>query len=164
MTRTLVIGLGNPILADDSVGIRVVRDVATRCAGWRGIDTVELPAGGLRLLDAMEGYDRLIMVDAMVSPDLPVPGRVHRLKPGDLRCTWNAVSLHDMSLETALALGALADLHLPTHIDIFGIEGANLVSFDEELTGDVARAVPGVVEEILGILNCSAEGQGGSIS
>ena len=82
--KTLVLGLGNPILTDDGIGVYVVRAVADRWSGeWR-CDFQEACVGGLRLLEVIAGYERLILVDAIQTPD-GAPGQIHRLSTDDLR-------------------------------------------------------------------------------
>jgi hydrogenase maturation protease len=146
--KTVIIGLGNPILTDDSVGIKVARQLLLRFAGTESVEVKEIYAGGIRLLDALTGYDRAVIIDAILTKD-NIPGRIHRLTPDDIHTTWNTVSVHDMNLTTALAMGTMLQLPLPRQIDIWGIEGADLESFGEALTEEVAQAVPHVVDAII---------------
>ncbi|MBS3784838.1 MAG: hydrogenase maturation protease, partial [Anaerolineae bacterium] len=62
--KTLVLGMGNTILCDDGVGIYVVREVADRFQQEQ-VDFSEASVGGLRILDVIGGYERVIMVDAI---------------------------------------------------------------------------------------------------
>jgi hydrogenase maturation protease len=145
--KTIIIGLGNPFLTDDSVGIKVARQLGPMCHDRNDIDVTEAYAGGIRLLDAMVGYERAIIIDAMVVKD-GSPGTIHHLPPADLPSTWNTVSVHDMNLTTALAMGEMLEMQLPSQIDIWGIEGVDLESFGEEVSEEVAVAVLQVVHEI----------------
>jgi hydrogenase maturation protease len=151
--KAVIIGLGNPVLSDDSVGIRVARQLGEQLGETGLVDVKEAYAGGLRLLDALTGYERATIVDAMHTKE-NIPGRIHRLTPENVHTTWNSVSVHDMSLSTALEMGALLNLPLPSHIDIWGIEGADLDSFGESLTPEVSQAVPIVVDAIAGETMC----------
>jgi hypothetical protein len=65
MSGTVVIGLGNPILGDDGVGLRVAQALRAEFAGVAGVVIKELHAGGLRVMDAIAGYERAVIVDAM---------------------------------------------------------------------------------------------------
>ena len=145
---TLVLGLGNSILTDDGLGIHAVRAVANQCP--RGdVVTAEASVGGLRLLDLIAGYDRIILVDAIRTPD-GSPGRVYRLRPDDLRRSLHSGSSHDLSLVGALALGRRLGMHLPDDeaITIFAIEAQDVITFGEECTPAVAAAIPTVVEMV----------------
>ena len=69
--KILVVGLGNPILTDDGVGVKVayaVRD-ALASEGRNDVTVTEASVGGLRLMEMMVGYDRAILVDALQHPD-----------------------------------------------------------------------------------------------
>ena len=147
--RTIVIGLGNPALTDDGVGIKVARAMMNADAPVlpAGVVIEEAYAGGLRLMDAMVGYERAIIVDAMVSGD-GAPGTVRRLCVSDLFATRNLACSHDTNLSTALETGKMLGLTLPSEIIIWGINVKDVETFGEELTADVAKAVPVVVKEI----------------
>ena len=62
--KTLVLGLGNPILSDDGVGLRVARAVESQLS-QQEITVMETSMGGLSLLDLLTGYDRAIIIDAI---------------------------------------------------------------------------------------------------
>jgi hydrogenase maturation protease len=147
--KTLVLGLGNPILTDDGVGIHVVRALATRCQ-WDDVVFAEASVGGLRLLDVIAGYDRVVMVDAIQTPD-GRPGEVYRLLPNDLRASLHSGSTHDLSLSGALALGRGMGMNLPDDeaIVIVAVEAEDVLTFGETCTPRVQAAMPSVVEAVL---------------
>ena len=147
--NTLILGLGNPILTDDGVGIYVVREVAARC-GRDGVAFAEASVGGLRLLDVIAGCERLVLVDAIQTRD-GRPGDVYRLHPNDLRVSLHSGSTHDLSLPGALALGRGIGMVLPEDKDvvIFAIEVEDVLTFGEGCTPVVAAAIPGAVEIVL---------------
>lgn len=150
--KTLVLGLGNPILTDDGVGIHVVRQVAAACAR-PDVAFAEAAAGGLRLLELIAGHDRLILVDAIQTPD-GRPGQIYRLALGDLRTSRHAGSTHDLSFQEAIAWGRRLGLMLPADeaIAIVAIEAADVLSFGESLTPAVAAALAPAAQMILDLL------------
>jgi hydrogenase maturation protease len=145
--RTLIIGLGNAVRSDDSAGLAVARALRERLDGRAGVDVVEMWHGGLGLAEAMSGYDRAVVVDAMATG--AAPGTVRRLAPGELEDTRNVTSTHDTSLPLALELWRRAGLPVPRSISVWGIEAADLETLGEDLTGPVAAAVPRAVSAIL---------------
>ena len=147
--KTLVLGLGNPILTDDGVGIYVVRAVAAQCQR-DDVTFAEASVGGLRLLDAIAGYERIIMVDAICTPD-GKPGDIHRLHPNDLRASLHSGSTHDLSLPGALALGRGMGMILPDDesISIIAIEVEDVLTFGEECTPVVQAAISTAVDMVL---------------
>ena len=136
---TVIIGLGNPLLRDDGAGIRTARVLKRRLHGRSDVEVVELYAGGLRLMEAMVGFRRALLVDAMQTG--AAPGTVRRFTPADFTATRNLRCAHDTSLAAALLLGQQLGLTLPGQIEIWGIEAACLDTFGETLTRPVSRAV-----------------------
>ena len=154
--RTIIIGLGNPVRSDDAVGLVVARLLRERLvdAGAADIQVTELPAGGLRLVEAMVGYDRAIVIDAMATGTRP-PGSVRRLDLDELGQGHNLTCVHDTSLSTALAVWQGSDVAVPDDIAVWGIEGADLFTVGEDLSPPVDAAVPVAAQAILSELGLS---------
>jgi hydrogenase maturation protease len=152
--RTLVVGLGNPILSDDGVGIYVVRELAESCPP--DVDLAEACVGGLRLLDTLAGYERVILVDAIQTRG-GTPGDIFRLHPNDLNVTLHAGSTHDLSLPGALAFGRGIGMTLPDdqNLTIVAIEVEDVLTFSEECTCGVRDAIPDAIEAVLAELEQS---------
>lgn len=146
--KTLIIGLGNPIVRDDSVGLRVAAQLRPRLAQRSDVDIVEDYWGGLKLMERMVGYDRAIVVDAIQTGS--PPGTLHRLSCRDIP-TQRSASAHDVNLPTALELGRRAGQHLPPdeQIVLIGIEVEDIIHFGETCTPAVEAAIPRAVAEIL---------------
>lgn len=146
--RTIVIGLGNPILSDDSVGIKVAELLKQRVPSNESIDVSEAHAGGLRLMEAIAGYDQAIIIDAMMSGKHPV-GTIRMLAPDSLVKTRNTLCTHDGDFYLAFELGRDLGLAMPLSVKIIGIEVEEVDHFSEELTCRVHAALPSAVEEVL---------------
>lgn len=141
---TLVVGLGNPILTDDGVGVLVARAVEQALAKHCEVEVVEASIGGLRLMEMMVGYDRVILVDALLGSGKP-PGTVQRMRLEDvgvIASTQHMASAHDATLQTALEAGRRMGLPLPGDVIIFAVSAQNVVDFGEQLTPAVQAAVP----------------------
>lgn len=154
--KTLVIGLGNPLLRDDSVGLRVVQSLREFSADHPDIAIMEDYWGGLRLMEQMIGYDRAIIVDAICTG--ATPGTIHLLSPDDIP-TQRSASAHDVNLPTALEFGRQAGAHLPSfeNIHLVGIEAADVQTFDESLSPEVEVVLPEAVNKILSLLQIEQE-------
>lgn len=151
--RTLVIGLGNPLLTDDGIGVLTARAVQEALADHPlpDVEVVEAGVGGLRLMELMAGYDRAILVDAWADPDLP-PGAVRRLSLADLeavRPPHHLASAHDATLPTALAAGRRLGLQLPSDIVIVAVAASNVTDFGETPTPAVQAAIPQAAAAVL---------------
>jgi len=149
--ETVVIGIGNPVLRDDGVGPRVARGLTQRLRGVPGIQVRELYSGGIRLMEALAGFERAVIVDAIVTPG-GQPGTVYSPDLCDLFETRNTHSTHDANLAVALEFGRLAGLRLPSEIRIWAVEARDVTSFSEDLTADVERAVPVVIGDVMRFL------------
>lgn len=145
--KTLVLGLGNPVLTDDGVGFAVVEEVRKRLP-TADVTVSQASVGGLSLLELVVGYDRVVIVDAIRTPG-GTPGEVHQLSPDEFRGSIRAASTHDVDLATALELGRQLGMEIPDEMVILAIEAADVESFGEELTPSVAAAVPQAVELVL---------------
>lgn len=142
--------MGNPILRDDAVGVRLARDVGQELAGTAGVDVVpECAIGGLDLIEVVAGYDRLIVIDAIRTQG-GTPGALYRFTGLELRDTLHLSNVHDANFATALELGrwmgrvkALAE-----DVHIFAVEVEDAETFGEELSPPVAAAYPRLRAEI----------------
>jgi hydrogenase maturation protease len=173
--KTLVIGLGNPILGDDGVGWRVAEEVKRRIAASRGaspfaiclsprqaavssppsaIEVDCFSLGGLSLMERLVGYDHAILIDAVTTGQ--PPGTVSGLRLDELPdfSTAHTSAAHDASLQHALKLGRALGAPLPDEVWVVGIEAHNLYDFSEELTPEVAAAVPCAVRRVIEWLGC----------
>jgi len=149
--KTLILGLGNPILSDDSVGLRVARALEDRL-NQPEITVMEASVAGLNLLDWLAGYDRAIIIDGVQTAGGKA-GQIYRLEPEAFNATRHASTTHDVNFATALELGKRLGLALPQQLIIFAIEVENVSSFSEECTPEVERAIPLCVEMVIEELN-----------
>ena len=148
--RTLVVGMGNPILSDDAVGIMLARRLSAKLAGYQDVDVIEeCCVGGLNLMDLMSGYDRLIALDSIKTIG-GIPGTWYAFDGTALRETMNLRNVHDASFATSLELGRRLGTYLPNEQEchIVAIEIADNMTFSEELTPKLREAFPQLVAEI----------------
>ncbi|MCP4606613.1 MAG: hydrogenase maturation protease [Proteobacteria bacterium] len=149
--KTLIVGIGNTILGDDGVGVHAVRQLQAR-ASCDSVDIIELGTGGLSLLDFANGYDRLIVLDAMVSG--VEPGTIYELEGEDVVRTVHLGSSHEADLLTALAMGKeLLGKHMPKDVVVIAVEAMNLNTFSEQLTQEVEAALPEMLKRVEKLLD-----------
>ena len=149
--KTLVLGLGNSILSDDGVGIRVAQEVGKKLNDPQ-ITVAETSAVGLSLLDSIVGYDKVIIIDAIQTKEGNT-GQIYRMGPEDFSLTKHLSSPHQINLVTALELGKMLDLAMPQKITIFAVEAKDITTFSEKCTPEVERAIPEAVKLVLQELN-----------
>ena len=155
MSKTLIIGLGNPILGDDGVGWAVADEVAERQPADSPIEIEKLSLGGLSLMARMTGYERVILIDAMQTGTHPL-GSVSVFPLTELPNPFSghSASTHDTSLLTALDTGRQLGVPLPNNDDItvIAIEAENIYDFSETLSPSVSAAVPTAAQYVMELL------------
>ena len=150
---TLVLGLGNPLRQDDGVGARVVAELERRGLP-EGVAALDGGTAGLGLLSTIEGWRRVIVVDAA---DLArLPGEFVRFRPEDVvlkgvsessgRSGARLVSLHTAGLAEVLALAKRLGHPLPEMV-VFGVQPAE-IGWGEGLSQAVEEAVPRLTEAV----------------
>ena len=155
---TLVVGLGNLLRGDDGVGVRVIQTLVAEALP-EGVEVAEGGTQGLGLVSLMEGWRRVILVDA-ANVDLP-PGEFVRFTPQEARLLGGDqhISIHNAGLRDALLLAETLNL-LPDEIVIYGMQPANL-DWDDDLSPQVEAAMPELVRAILDDLGAGSSTPGG---
>jgi len=151
--KTIVIGLGNPILGDDGIGWRVVEQVQNKYVDQNQIDTEItfecLSIGGLTLMEHLIGYDRAILVDAITTGNAP-DGTIRSFPIEALPnlAIGHFSSSHDTTLQNAIEVGRKMGAKIPYNIDIVAIEAQQIYDFSEELSEQVRQALPKAVKTV----------------
>jgi len=150
--KTLLIGLGNPILGDDGVGWKVAEEVKSKLPADFRVDVECLSLGGISLMEHMIGYPRAILVDSFAL-DEPI-GSILMLKLEDMPnySAYHTTSAHDTSLQNAVAMGKALGAKLPEEVMVVGIATKRIHEFSMELSPPVAEAVPLAAKFVLELL------------
>jgi len=143
--------MGNPLLCDDGVGLRVAAELKDRVEQPE-ITVMETGVAGLSLLDLLVGYDRAIIIDAIQTVGGKA-GQIYRLDPKAFDTAIHTASAHGIDFTTALEFGKKLGLSLPQQIIIFAIEASDVTTFSEECTPEVKQAVTVCIEMVLRELN-----------
>ena len=152
MSRTVVIGVGNAFRGDDAAGREVAKRVRERVADELEVVVCELEP--TRLIDAWEGADAALLIDAVSSGT--EPGTVHRfdatseaLPSREFRSSTHALGIGE-TIELARAIG-----RLPSRVVVFGIEG-EVFGSGTELSGPAQQGVERAVELVLEEAGCTS--------
>ena len=144
--RVLILGLGNPLLGDEGVGVRVIQEL-NELELLDGVVAIEGGTTGLGLISLMEGYQRVIIVDAadMGHP----PGRVVRFTPSEAQfeTAQGPLSLHQIGLGEVLSLANALEI-VPAELVIVGIQPKRIEA-EVGLSREVEEAIPQIVKMIL---------------
>jgi hydrogenase maturation protease len=165
----LVVGLGNPILGDDGVGWRVAEEVSRQSgiplgdaplpglSPWKPdpVTIERYSLAGLSLMERLTGFDRVIIIDSL-NTGQRAQGEVVTFTLADMDdlTHGHSASAHDVSLKNALKMGRDMGESLPddAHVYIVAIEAHHIYDFKEELTSQIAAAVPLAVRKVLDLI------------
>ena len=149
MRRTLILGLGNPLLGDEGIGVWVVEELKELDLP-AGVELADGGTAGLGLIGLMEGYQRVIFVDAadMGRP----PGHVVRFTPSEVqfKTAEAPLSLHQIGLGEALVVAEALEM-APAELIIIGIQPGRIeegVGLIPEVEGAIPQAIRMVLDEL----------------
>ena len=147
----LVLGLGNILLTDESVGVRVVEHLKTQPeAQGLGLSFLDGGTMGLTLLVAMEDADAMIIVDAALLNQQPGAVETFEGERMDHFLRHRGRSPHDIGLDDILDGLRLREA-VPEHRALIGIQPA-VLTVGEHLTEHVQMAIPVASQAILDIV------------
>lgn len=138
--KTLVLGIGNLLLADEGVGVHAAR--ALMKYRLSGAEVQEIGTSILDALPALERADRVIVLDAMRAQGKP--GTLYRVPFEDCQSSHCIASLHGFDLSRVLALTNRIDA---PEVVVFGVE-PDRIEWSMELSPQVAKAVPFLLEAV----------------
>jgi hydrogenase maturation protease len=150
--KTLVVGLGNPILGDDGVGWVVAEEVRKQLPADLPVDVDCLSLGGISLMERLIGYQRAILVDAFISAEQEGSIIVSKLDQLPNYSAFHLTSTHDMSLQNALEMGRQLGADLPEEVIVVGVSASHVYDFSEELSPLVQDAVPKITATVVELL------------
>lgn len=146
---TVVIGLGNPLMGDDGVGLAVLARLMERGDTPRDVELVDGGTWGMNLLPVIESAGRVLLIDA-INTNAP-PGTMQELSRHQLpRYLATKISPHQVDLHDVLALAELRGT-LPDDTMAIGLQPER-VEMTIALSAVVAAGVDRVADRALAIL------------
>ncbi len=147
MTETLVLGLGNILLGDEGVGVRVVERLLEQYEFPEGVRVMDGGTLGLDLLPYIEEASRLLVIDAVQARK--APGTLVRMAGDEIPVFLDAskVSPHQEGLQDLLAVAMLKG-YLPDEVVFWGAQIETL-GVGLELSSAVAAQVDTLVDKAL---------------
>lgn len=144
--RTLVIGIGNPLRSDDGLGVRAAQWLAAKDLPL-GVQVEELGTPGWSLVNHLQGWQRVVLIDAVQMGEYPGTWRRMDARQTQLITQDQSVSLHEPGLAESLALAQTLNL-MPEEVTVYGVEPA-CTGPGLELSPEIQKAIPSLVENIL---------------
>lgn len=150
--KTIVIGLGNPILGDDGVGWCIAEKLKHQIQPEMKVDVDCLSLGGISLMEHLIGYERAILIDAFISEQEPGSITVSKLSDLPNYSAFHITSAHDTSLQNAIKLGKSLGAKLPDDVTVVGISAKYVYDFSEELSQPVSDSVQKATKIVINML------------
>lgn len=139
--RIVVIGIGNILLGDEGVGVRIVKELRKRDLP-ENVEVHDGATSGMALLNFLEGKDKVIIVDAVKGGE--EPGTIHQFSIDEALEKPEMVSLHD--IDFVMAYQTSKDiLELTDDITVIGVE-PKTIEYGMELSEEVENAISHAIE------------------
>jgi hydrogenase maturation protease len=143
-SKTIVLAMGNDIVADDGAGLEVARRLKKE--NPEGVEIVETGEAGLALVELLEGYENAILVDS-IKTGKQAPGTVIEFTENEFKKVV-APSPHYAGLPEVLELAARLNLDFPKRFRIFAMEVENPYEIREGLSPSVEAGIPEMVAKV----------------
>ncbi|MBI3584723.1 MAG: HyaD/HybD family hydrogenase maturation endopeptidase [Nitrospinae bacterium] len=144
--KILILGVGNILLKDDGVGVRVIEKLQRDYKFPSNVEIIDGGTASLGLLNLLDDVDCLIIVDALQGNDSP--GSIYRFKFEDLSANIpKKLSPHQIGiLETLTVKRVLGKIPDTT---IIAIQPKDCINWGMELTPEIENKIPDVVNLVI---------------
>jgi hydrogenase maturation protease len=143
--RTLILGIGNPILTDDAVGLRVAGEIER--LSLPDVHVIETSLAGTSILDFVAGYEKLVIIDS-IKTGKGAPGTLYKLALEDITSPTSPSYSHGINILTAIKLGRKLGYEIPSVIEIYAVEVEDNTTFSEQCTLAVETRILDIAREI----------------
>ena len=141
--RVLILGVGNYLMGDEGVGVHLARHLAYDLNDEQ-IDVVDGGTGGFQLMEWMESYPSVILVDATL--DQREPGTIRLIQPKFSADFPKAMSTHEIGLKDVVESLILLD-KLP-QIYLFVVSIRNVQPLSIELSPEIQSALTDLKKQV----------------
>lgn len=150
MADTVVIGMGNPLMSDEGIGIHLLHQLREREAEFPGVELLDLGTSGMEVLGAVAGRKKAVLMDCAFMGD--PPGRIRRFGLDEVRSVkaLSGFSAHEGDLLTILELSRQLG-ECPEEVVVFGIQPERVApgeALSEELQNRAGEYIEAVVREL----------------
>jgi len=145
----LVIGIGNPLVEDEGVGVRIAEILMQSWDFPPRVTVMDAGTMGMGMLQLFRDFDRLVIIDALDGTGEP-PGTVMHMDPEDLATSQVLHSLHDIKLSDVLLNAEL--MGIKPEVDFIGIQVGSMRELVTDMTPEVEAALPLALETVLKVL------------
>ncbi len=148
--ETIVLGLGNPLMGDEGIGIELIEMLQSASGDFPESDFVDAGTGGMSLLHLISGRRKAIIIDCALMGQ--TPGAIKQFTPNEVETVKQLahVSLHEVDIIKVIDLARqLGDC--PEKIIFFGIEPETVsqqMELSDILTGRLAQYIEAIKAQL----------------
>jgi len=142
----LILGMGNDILTDDGIGIKITKVLEKEFPN-KGFIYDTLSLGGLEIIEYIKDFNSVIIIDAIKTMN-GIPGTVYHFVPEDFKETLHLSNIHDISFLTSLRLAKDLEIKTPDDIHIIAIEILEDMVFSDNFTPQIQEKYPEILKEV----------------
>ncbi|MCL6415150.1 HyaD/HybD family hydrogenase maturation endopeptidase [Aestuariirhabdus sp. Z084] len=145
----LVLGIGNILLSDEGIGVRVVEALEQGYSFTPEVDLVDGGTAGMELLDSIANREQVILIDAVNTGD--APGTLVTLRDDQVPAMFRQkISPHQLGMSDLLAIMSLTG-EMPRHFTLFGVVPVSMdtsLSLTPEIEACREQMVQSCLEEL----------------
>ncbi len=133
----LILGIGNRILSDDGIGIKLIEDLQGEFRHPL-VHFKTACTGGLEIVEMMQEYKDVLIFDAIKTHG-GTPGNIYYFTIDDFKETLHISSFHDISFLIALEFMKRSGLNVPENINILAVEIVEDSYFSENFSIEIHK-------------------------
>jgi hydrogenase maturation protease len=146
MRKVLILGIGNTLRSDDGLGVYIVKHIEESGIPLpEGVSLLDGGTAGFDLLGLIDGYDKIVIVDALKTNDKP--GSIYRFTPEHAVESRARFSLHEVGIMEVIKTLRIMDNN--PEIEFVGIVPENISDINTTISHAVMESIPRAVEVIL---------------
>lgn len=149
MERIIILGIGNPLVRDEGVGVRVAEELSSGYEFPQGVEVQDAGTMGMTMLSTLCSADFAVVIDAVDGTGHP-PGTVVTMSAEQIAPAQVLHSAHDMRFANVLEAAAL--IGKAPEARVVGVQIKQLEVGTVGLTPEVESAVPRAVAAVLELL------------
>lgn len=152
-SRSLILGVGNPLRRDDGVGVEIIRRLTKNFSGGRLSVSTDLMDGGtdgLALLEYIKGYKKVILIDAVEMKIDPGTIKIFTPEEAILHISTDSLSTHGFGIAEFIRFAQ--ELNILPECTIIGIQPEN-VGYGEGFSLSVQSSIQHAIALVTSILD-----------
>lgn len=147
MTKTAVVGVGNPLRKDDGIGIYLLNKLSKKEKIPRNIELIDGGTGGMSLLHIFPDYDDVLIIDAVDFNEEIGEVKIFTLEDVCSDKSPVKVSTHESDVLKIINLMQNLEEDTPEKIYVFGVQPKD-TSYGEVLSSELQKKIDPIFKKL----------------